>query len=908
MHLSFDRIKSVLNKYIPSVKGHRTLLVIYLFLYIAIFADYFRPLLHIGSLDFPDLGVFPLYPSQILDQNLYYWQLNGFGSPGAILPYSLIIFFLDHLFLNPSVAERIWIMSLLPIASIFIFYIAHNKFNIKVGFSMMFALLYAFNPVTVGLLYMGSVNDTLTMFVFEPILIIFVMNLISSNSYLDGIKWSLSFILAFYYVYSWSPEIVMWILPFLLISLVIWVIIGIRSSLQIRPAFFCTFFSLLSVLLITGNFQTILSILAGHGNDTLAMSGGTTNVSYLIVNLSDNFIGQLPYDYAIFAFFLFGLYLLLFRKAKAHLSILDLTLFLSSLTLVLIILITWTIFRFSIVYWEILLAQYIPEIAAYEPFFGITLLFSLFFIDLMVLWHAFEKASNIHLLKLSYSKSIITTKYHFSIQVIAIMIITFILLSSSVTYWRQDTPSTTDQLLNSNLAFDKYSVPSDYLTMSSWLNAHLSNSGGRFLLLPYTGLSNEAISTFIPEIPSVYLPDSIWSTILSAGNNTTALKSVSQELSLLGLKYIVINKGPYITGDSSASYTGIARISPSGFPWELTYLPTGSWQNWSMIFKGDPYLIPIINNDNWLVLENSLFSGLIHVYLVPNWLKLTDLYGFTQSYDCLYYSNESSIPLNFSIPQNNTFSENWSETIDSNGVNYNGGPLPLNMSYSNIWDSTFLMNNTYYNLNYSISGRNMSGAEIFIRFYSGFNLDGNVIGTYSSYSSTGNLTNKSYSYMFKTPNEFNSSAIFLTYLANPHVKYYEYSFHINFFKRLNKSPPGFGSWFEGYHYIDPTKISLDLNLSDNLSAIVMYSSSFNPAWSFETPNFSTRSRPLNISLGMEFNIFLVKNQSGEAFIEFGLQGQYVFSNYLNWSFIVMYALSLPLVSFFNKRRWTIGRR
>ena len=902
-----NQIRGILSKHSSLFRGRRFLILIFLFLYIAIFVSYFRSLFHVVSLDFPDLGVFPLYPNQILEQNFYYWQMNGFGSPGAILPYSLIVFFLDHLFMNPSVAERIWVMSLLPIASIFVYYIAHITFNIKLKFSMIFAFWYAFNPVTVGLFYMGSVNDTLTMFVFEPILIILVIKLISAKSYLEGIKWSLTFILAFYYVYSWSPEIVMWIIPFLMISFIIWVIIGIRSSLQIKFAFFCTLFSLLSVFLITGNFQTILSILTGRGNNTFAISGGTTNVSYLIINFSDNFIGQLSYGYAIFSFFLLGLYLFLFRSAKAHLSTRDKTLYLSSLALVLIILITWTIFRFSIVYLEILLARYIPEIAAYEPFMGITLLFSLFFIDLIILWHAYEKAGNLRLFKLHCSKGLITTKYHFLIQVIVIMIITFILLSSSVSYWRQNVPSTADQLLNSNLAFDKFSVPSDYLTMSSWLNAQITTSGGRFLMLPYTGLSNEAISTLIPEIPSINLPNFIWNAILSAGNNTIVFKSITLELSLLGLEYIVINKGPYIAGDSATSYSGIARISPSGFPWELSYLPAGSWQNWSKIFGGDPFLIPILNNDNWLVLKNSLYTGLIHVYLVPNEFKLANLYGFSQNYDILYYSNESLIPLNFSIPQNTPFFENWSVTKGVNGVNYNGGPLPLNMSYSNVWDSVSLMNNTYFNLNYTISGKNMSGAEIIIRFYSGFNMSGNVIATYSSYLSTGNLTNISYNYMFKTPSEFNSSAIFLTYFANPHVKYYDYSFHINLFKRLSESPPRFGKWYGGYHYINPTKISLSLNLSPNLTAVVMYSSNFNPAWSFESSNSSISSRPINITLGMTFNIFLVYKQTGMAFIKFGLQDQYEYSNVLNWTFMTIYTFSLPFVLLINKRRWKSGR-
>ena len=92
-------------------------------------------------------------------------------------------------------------------------------------------------------------------------------------------------------------------------------------------------------------------------------------------------------------------------------------------------------------------------------------------------------------------------------------------------------------------------------------------------------------------------------------NNNRTLQYFSHELSLLGIEYVVINKGPYVPGDPISSFIGKARVYPAGFPWDLSYLPSGSWQNWSKVFRNDSYLKPVMNQSNWIVLQNSLYSG-----------------------------------------------------------------------------------------------------------------------------------------------------------------------------------------------------------------------------------------------------------------------------------------------------------
>lgn len=904
MTLSLNRLVSMLRGYALLIMRGRTPFIIYLVFYAAVYVIYFRSLFYLGNLDFPDLGVFPLYPSQILKQYIYNWQVGNFGSVGSILPYSIIVYSLDRIFFNSGIAEKVWILTMLPMASLSIFSITYYRIKMKLHYSLVFSFLYAFNPVTIGLLYMGSINDTLTMYVFEPILIALVLCMISSKTYFKGIQWSLTFILLFYYVYSWSPQIVMWIFPFFLISFILWFIFNARTMSNVKIVLFEVFFSIFSVLLITANIPTVLAILVGHGSSTFSISGGTTNISDLIINLSDNFVGQLSYNYAIFAFFLAGLYLLLFLRVRKSLSVEMKILYLSSIVLILIILIVWTAFRFSIISLETFLVSYLPEIAAYEPFMGITLLFSIFFIDFTVLWNVFTNTSKSRRIIKHNSRIVNLPKGRFIVEVITIGLVTFILLTSSVSYWRDHVPSTADQLSDSNLAFSQYSVPNDYISMAHWLDMHLSDSGGRYILLPYGGMSNEAVSDFIPDIPSVNLPYSTWSLILDADNNSLVFKSFSQALSLLGVEYIVINKGPYVPGDSVSSFTGGVRLNPSGFPWDLSYHPAGYWQNWSDLFNNDPYLVPALNNQHWLVLRNILFTGLFHIYLFPNNFDILDINSITESGNILYYGNGSVVPLNFTIPRHSAFSQNWSEVaVNNGGAFYCGGPLPLNMTYSNIWDMVLLKNSTYYNLNYSISGKNMSSASIMIRFYSGSNMSGNVVATYSSPPAMGNLTNSSYDYNFKTPKEFNSSAIFLTYFANNKAKFYQYLFYINSFKYEKESYPLATTLIDSYQCINPTKLFLNLSLPVNSTAILLYSSSFNPAWTLDTKNTTYNSKPLIVTSTLQFNSFVIRGKVSYVTINFELQKSYNYFQVTVWAVIILYVTLLSvtlLISLWRK--------
>lgn len=885
------------------LRKHSVMAFLFILVYLAALALYFRVFFSIGNFDFPDLGVFPLYPGQILTQYFYSWQLGGYGSQGTILPYSLVIYALDRIFITPGLAEKIWILTLLPTSSLSIFYLSYKKFRINFPYSFLFAFLYAFNPVTAGLFYMGSINDTMTMYVFEPILIAAVFSIFSSTNYIEAGKWTLLFVLLFYYVFSWSPQIIMWILPFLIVAMLLDILINNRNLLRVKIALFGLLFSVFSILLVTGNLQTFLLILQGHGNATFVISGGTTNTSDLLINLSDNFIGQLSYKYAILCFLLSGVSIFSFLMVRRLLLEGEKILFVSSMVLILLILSVWTIFRFSILAIETLLVSYVPEIAAYEPFMGITLLFSLFFLQMMILFRPLSNSAKVpsYTMKFPLNLNFIQNRKG-DLKIIMLAFVIIILLTSSIGYWRQDVPSEASQLLNPNSALGRYAVPNEYPDIAEWLNFHLSNTGGRYLLLPYAGMSNEAISTFIPEISSVTLTSSLWSELLTAENNSLSFQKFSQALSLIGVEYIVVNKGPYVPGDPNSSFSGPARVYPAGFPWDLEYLPAGSWQNWSFILRNDPYLELVVNQQNFMVFQNSLFSGLFHAYLLPNNFSMSDINSIASNGALLYSTNESLVPLNFSIPQNNAFHYNWSKHYAPNGtISYTGGPLPNNMTYSNIWEQITMKTDTCYQLNYSMSGVNMSNGEIDVRFYSGPNMTGNIISTIGSLNVAGNVSNLAVNFLFKTPVAFNSSAIFLTYSSNSHAIFYSYSFQIEYLRYETQVYPVSKPLILSYHYVNPSELTVDVGLPGNMTTMILYSASFNPSWVMMSGLALYQSHPVKLFSSLVFNSYLIKGNVSRLVLNFTAQKTYLSQLIEELSILIAMSIILVLLCVLDSR-------
>ncbi len=870
---------------IQRIKNHKYIISTLLLIYIISFIFYLKGLFMTGSLDFPDLGVFSIFPSQSLTGYIFNWQLGGYGSEGSVIPYSLILYSLETIFHSPGIAEKIWLLSLLPIGSLFIYYLSYTKLKIGYFYSFVFAYLYAFNPITAGLFYMGSVNDTLTMYIFEPILVILVLLLLSSFNYSDMLKWAAIFILLYFYVFSWSPEIVMWILPILLLALIFKIIYSHKHLHNIEAALIGTLLVIFGILLTTGEFGTILTVFSGRGSQTFSHAAGTSNITNLIIDFHDNIYGQLSYLYAIFSTFLVGVSLYLFVRLKSYLSDEEKSLYLSMLTIIILIIFVWTSFRFSMKFFETVIASYLPVLAAYEPFMGITLIFSLFFIQILFLWKAFNNYLNDnHSPVFKRIGNFVRSKGKY-IRFFLIILVIIILMTSSVGYGREhDVPNATTQLLNSDSSFNLYKVPFYETNLSSYLSSHLQSSEGRYLLLPYSGLSSEAVEKFIPEIGCAKLTPSLWSDILNANNDSSSYLKFSQELAVLGIEYVVINKGPYVSGSGNGSTTGQARFYAAGFPWDLSYLPAGNWTNWFSILGKDPYLDSMSNTSNYIIFKNPYFTGIFHEYILPKNFSINSIVSTSSNGSLLYPDLATLKSPTFNIPHG-PFSENWSIINTLHGICYVGSTLPSNMTYSNIYSKIDLIPCTNYVLNYSIAGKNMADSSIYIRFYSGENCTGKVVNTYSSPEVTGNNTFHLVNYTFQTPEIFKSASIFLTYHDNNHVTNYSSYFYINYLVHLKTTFPLPISSSE-YHFVNPTKTTINVNVPSNHSILLLYSSTFDTGWNIYSKNTNIKSTEFVISQSIIFNSFYITKSISNATLEFEPQKTHSMEILIEWSILI----------------------
>jgi len=273
--------------------------------------------------------------------------------------------------------------------------------------------------------------------------------------------------------------------------------------------------------------------------------------------------------------------------------------------------------------------------------------------------------------------------------------------------------------------------------------------------------------------------------------------------------------------------------------------------------------------------------------------SMSDFNSISCNGSILYSTNESLVPLNFTIPQiiipSTTTGRNNLREQDI----YTEGPLPNNMSYSNIWEQITMKNNTYYQLNYSVSGVNMSNAQIFIRFYSGPNMSGDVISTIGSPSVAGNVSNLAVDFVFETPVAFNSSAIFLTYLSNPKATFYSYSFQINYLKYEIQVYPVSKPFIINYHYINPTELIVDVHSRGNMTTMILYSATYNLSWVMTSGLSVYRSHAITLFSSLIFNFYLVKGNISHLWLNFTTQKAY--SSQLIYELSLLAAISIVLV-------------
>ena len=413
-----------------------------------------------------------------------------------------------------------------------------------------------------------------------------------------------------------------------------------------------------------------------------------------------------------------------------------------------IILVTWSLFHFKINSFTIIIAGKLTELAAYEPFLGVTILFSLAMFDAIIFFSNLKYIKRINKIKLLDRKAM---------KIVLVLAIVLIFITPSFHYWRQDDVySIYDYIENPQYVDNNYKIPGNINNISTWFydNTNISQEY-RTLLLPCAPMTDEALRSYMTWTAEPSLPDSLWSELL---NNQTL--EFGKGISSYGIEYIIVYNGPYIHNDPKTSYTGKARICPSGFPWDLSYNAQGSAKNWSNIVKNDTYLSPIANIDNATIYKNNLYEGIVYAYKWNENNSINNVQYSTQYNMYLYKNNSDMVNQSWHGYNFGDVRNNW--TLLQNGT-LMGGPLPKSLSYTNLYQTIDLKNDSYYELNYSISGKFLYNAYIAIRFY---NSSGAVIETYIPQTFNGNITSVSFSDIFQTPENFTSAVIFLPNYSN----------------------------------------------------------------------------------------------------------------------------------------------
>jgi len=282
--------------------------------------------------------------------------------------------------------------------------------------------------------------------------------------------------------------------------------------------------------------------------------------------------------------------------------------------------------------------------------------------------------------------------------------------------------------------------------------------------------------------------------------------------------------------------------------------------------------------------------------------SMSDLNSISGNGSILYSTNESLVPLNFIIPQiiipSTTTGQNNIRELDI----YTEGPLPNNLSYSNIWEQITMKNDTYYQHNYSVSWVNMSNAQIFIRHYSGPNMSGDVISTIDSSSIVCNVSNLAVNLVFETQVAFNSSAIFLTYQSNPKATFYRYSFQINYLKYESQVYPVSKPFIINYHYINPTELTIDVHLPGNMTTMILYSATYSPSWVMTSGLSVYRSHAITLFSSLIFNSYLVKGNISHLWLNFTTQKAYSYQLIYELSLLAAISIILVLLSAVDSRR------
>lgn len=839
-------------------------------LYIALLAILYHGLLNSTNIIFPDLGAFPIYPKYSMDGYLFTWNPTGFGENAHTLVSYFLVAYMAEFFHHPGIAAKLWMFSLLPLGSISVFFLARSfgSKGVFVPGAMSFA--YSFNPITSGLIYFGSVNDTLTMYSFLPLLILLCISVHGDSIKRDALL-STTLAMVAAYVFYWDPAILIWFCPFFFVYFCGIVIMG-GKAISRQKVLTAIVITISLFLVLTDSFSTLLTFLLGNGNTAFVYSSnGSTGVHDLLINFTANFKGQLSVLYwYLFAFLLISLVIfskslfpkrLTFRQISIHYAIV-----IESIS----ILGVWLVFVSGATGYTYVIARYIPVLAAYEPFLGGTLLFSLLFFDFLFFLSVFQ----IRLLPSFLSMKWKSNGFPSSKMAQRVLSIVFVVLMLilSVNFWQSPTPSAVDMIHSSNYIQSKYSVPNDLVSLADWLHLHSpQEEGSRALFVPQGMYTESALSSYVPWLSFPNLSTSFWPALyrLSSFNLTEGFAS---SLAISGVSIIIVYNGTFVNADRGPSLTGPVRFGQAGFPWQLSYVPEGSWQNWTALLGNSSYFETIAKLNYATVFRNILYNGTLYCYPVGNGSALSTAFYSSTSTD-LYFANSSNM-LTTSWLGIGTYpwKYNWTQTTSNGSEELKGGSLPVNMSYTNLWQKVSIHPRAYMDLKFSVYGTLVNEGGLYLRYYSGSNMTGIIVNTQGFGIFSGNTTRfVNRSFLFETPSNFSSAAVFVGYSRNNAQNNESF---IEFANISLRTVAAVTPIKLNYSFVNPTDAYVQLNGIGTY--LVVFAANFDPGWKFG--NATSKLSSMKFYNGFfDQNAFVVENPKGEYSLHFSPQVSYAIS-------------------------------
>ncbi len=349
------------------------------------------------------------------------------------------------------------------------------------------------------------------------------------------------------------------------------------------------------------------------------------------------------------------------------------------------------------------------------------------------------------------------------------------------------------------------------------------------------------------------------------------------------MEYIFIYKGPYLGDDPNSSYTGNIRMSASGFPWALNYLPFGYWGAWYKLFINSGDFSLVANTTGFAIFKNKLYLGII--YSLPKG-KYTIFNG-----NFVKYGTE--IPLSGPwLGFNSILGKSFTVQILKNFTYVNSTNTPV--SYGNIYMPVNLKPNTDYILEYNISGINVNNANVYIRFYSGENGSGKVLDTYGTSPVSGNITQMHIVWSFETPSNFSSAFLFPTLQKyensnNSHVTFTFYPM-IQLVQVVPSSV--------NYSLLTPTKIAITQAISNS---ILIFVSNYNSGWKMDVNGAYLNPSVFNMGM-LNSTSFNINGSISSATVYFSPQTQYAeFLMIRLWTFLIISLVAI-LLWIYDKHR------